>query len=73
MQPSPTDPESKYAYGFFERMREGERIIGHGGGAPGMNGELMLLMNGYTVVALANLDPRAAEDVAAYILVRLEK
>lgn len=63
----------KYAYGFEEDYYAGHRIVGHGGGAPGMNGELDMLMdNGYTVVVLANLDPPAAQTVAAYISERLK-
>jgi len=62
----------KYAYGFEENFVSGHRVVGHGGGAPGMNGMLHILMdNGYTVVVLANLDPPAAQSVAAYISERL--
>ena len=71
-QPGP-DPTHKYAYGFEEDYYAGHRIVGHGGGAPGMNGMLNVLMdNGYTVVVLANLDPPAAQSVAGYISERLK-
>jgi D-alanyl-D-alanine carboxypeptidase len=71
-QPGP-DPNRKYAYGFEENFVSGHRIVGHGGGAPGMNGMLDVLMdNGYTVVVLANLDPPAAQNVASYISERLK-
>jgi D-alanyl-D-alanine carboxypeptidase len=70
-QPGP-DANRKYAYGFEEHFVSGHRIVGHGGGAPGMNGMLDVLMdNGYTVVVLANLDPPAAQTVASYISERL--
>ena len=47
--------------------------MGHGGGAPGMNGMLNVLMDdGYTIVVLANLDPPAAQSVAGYISERLK-
>ena len=70
-QPGP-DASHKYAYGFEEDFVAGHRVVGHGGGAPGMNGMLDILMdNGYTVVVLANLDPPAAQNVASYITDRL--
>jgi CubicO group peptidase (beta-lactamase class C family) len=71
-QPNPNNARRKYAYGFEEDYYGGHRVVGHGGGAPGMNGELDILMDdGYTVVVLANLDPPAAQNVAAYISERL--
>lgn len=71
VDPGPGFP-GKYAYGFDDSRARGHRVVGHGGGAPGMNGVLNILWDeGYTVVALANLDPHAAEDVARYIVDRL--
>ena len=71
-QPGP-DADSKYAYGFEDERVSGHRIVGHGGGAPGMNGKLDIYLDGgYTVVVLANLDPPAAEGVANYISERLQ-
>lgn len=73
VSPFAPEPESQYAYGFEDHRGPGERIVGHGGGAPGMNGMLNIYWNeGYTVVVLANMDPTAAEAVAAYIQARLE-
>lgn len=70
-QPGP-NANRKYAYGFEENFVSGHRVVGHGGGAPGMNGMLDVLMdNGYTIVVLANLDPPAARNVAEYISERL--
>lgn len=71
IQNSP-DPTRKYAYGFEEHFVAGHRVVGHSGGAPGMNSQLNILLdNGYTVVVLANLDPPAAQRVANYITERL--
>jgi D-alanyl-D-alanine carboxypeptidase len=63
---------SKYAYGFLDAMVNGTRCFGHGGGAPGMNGELKICPGrGYVVAVLANLDPPAASRVADFITNRL--
>ncbi|HEY0155337.1 MAG TPA: serine hydrolase domain-containing protein [Longimicrobium sp.] len=65
-------PGTRYAYGFFDRTVGGRRFLGHGGGAPGMNGELAFEPNGgYVVVVLSNFDPPAATQVSAFILSRL--
>ncbi|MBA3578383.1 MAG: hypothetical protein H0W42_00195 [Gemmatimonadaceae bacterium] len=62
----------RYAYGFFDRVVAGRRFVGHGGGAPGMNGELAFEPNGgYVVVVLSNFDPPAAWQMAGFILIRL--
>ncbi|HZN38887.1 MAG TPA: serine hydrolase domain-containing protein [Planctomycetota bacterium] len=56
---------SKYAYGFFDTVADGVRWFGHGGGAPGMNGELRIYPDsGYIVAVLVNLDPPAASRIA---------
>jgi CubicO group peptidase (beta-lactamase class C family) len=63
---------ARYAYGFFDRVVGGRRFVGHGGGAPGMNGDLAFEPNGgYVVVVLSNLDPPAAGQVSGFILNRL--
>lgn len=61
----------RYAYGFNERTRDGRRAIGHGGGAPGMNGDLLIFDSGYVIAVLANLDPPAAQRVSDFIANRL--
>jgi CubicO group peptidase (beta-lactamase class C family) len=62
----------KYAYGFQEASINGARCFGHGGGAPGMNGELKICPGpGYVVAVLSNLDPPAATRVADFITNRL--
>ncbi len=69
---TPRGANAKYAYGFEDRVENGRRFVGHGGGAPGMNGVLTMLWNeGYTVVVLANLDPPIAQDAADYVSDRL--
>ena len=67
-----TGGDGKYAYGFMDRTSGGVRSYGHGGGAPGMNGELAIYPeSGYVVAVLANLDPPAAQRIASYIGNRL--
>jgi CubicO group peptidase (beta-lactamase class C family) len=65
-------PGRKYAYGFSDSDTGGVRWLGHGGGAPGMNGDLRFSPeSGYIVAVLANLDPPAATRIADFIAVRL--
>ena len=65
-------PGGKYAYGFEDAMVNGTRCFGHGGGAPGMNGELRICPGpGYVVAALSNVDPPAASRIVAFITNRL--
>jgi CubicO group peptidase (beta-lactamase class C family) len=62
----------KYAYGFQDATVNATRCFGHGGGAPGMNGELKICPGpGYVVAVLSNLDPPAASRVADFITNRL--
>ena len=62
----------KYAYGFFDRTTDGVRSYGHGGGAPGMNGELQIYpQSNYAIAVLSNLDPPAATSIADFIGHRL--
>jgi D-alanyl-D-alanine carboxypeptidase len=67
------EPAGGYAYGFGTVEDDGLRCIGHGGGAPGMNGELRICDSGYTIAVLANLDPPAARRVLRFIEARLPK
>ena len=62
-----------YAYGFGTSEEDGVRCFGHGGGAPGMNGDLQICESGYTIAVLANLDPPAARRVLRFIKARLPK
>jgi CubicO group peptidase (beta-lactamase class C family) len=67
-----TGPVAKYAYGFFDRVVGGRRVVGHSGGAQGMSGDLVFEPNGgYVVVVLSNFDPPAATQVSTFILGRL--
>jgi len=62
----------KYAYGFMDNREDGVRWFGHGGGAPGMNGDLRIYPDsGYVIAVLANMDPQAAERIASYVSNRL--
>ncbi len=64
---------AKYAYGFGDRTENGVRSFGHGGGAPGMNGDLLIYpQSGYVIAVLANLDPPAAQNISSYIANRLD-
>src|SRR5580700_5486988 len=64
---------SKYAFGFMDNEAGTPmRHFGHGGGAPGMNGELQIFpQTGYVVIVLSNLDPPAASRVSDFIVNRL--
>jgi len=62
----------KYGYGFGNRSFAGLHCFGHGGGAPGMNGDLEICPQaGYVVAVLANLDPPAASRLSEFALNRL--
>ena len=56
---------SDYGMGFYVLPDGG---YGHGGGAPGINGELHILPHeGYVLVGLANRDPRMASNIVDFI------
>ncbi len=63
----------RYAYGFEDgRDNDGAGAVGHGGGAPGMNGDLKIYpRSGYVVAVLSNLDPPAAQRVSTFLDARL--
>jgi CubicO group peptidase (beta-lactamase class C family) len=61
-----------YAFGFGDDTINGIRCFGHGGGAPGMNGELEICpAAGYVVAVLANIDPPAASRISRFVTNRL--
>ena len=61
-----------YGYGFGIQGEGPLRSFGHGGGAPGMNGELRIFPKlGYVVVALSNLDPPAATALVEFFALRM--
>lgn len=66
-------PGARYAYGFEDaRGADGEGAVGHGGGAPGMNGDLRIYpKSGYVVAVLANMDPPVAQRISGYLDLRL--
>jgi D-alanyl-D-alanine carboxypeptidase len=66
-------PGVRYAYGFEDaRDEDGNGWVGHGGGAPGMNGDLRIYpKSAYVVAVLANLDPPAAQRISEYLDGRL--
>ena len=69
-----TDGPDQYAYGFSVTSVDGKRVVGHGGGAPGMNTQVdMYWDSGYTVVVLSNLDPPIAQRIAEYIRQRIQQ
>jgi len=49
-----------------------DRFFGHGGGAPGMNGELRIFPTlDEVVIALANVDPQPATRLVEYYQLRM--
>jgi hypothetical protein len=66
-------PLQKYAYGFEESMEDGTRVVGHGGGAPGMNANLRMFWDAhYTVIVMSNFSPPIAGQVSRYIRERIK-
>lgn len=62
----PGDPDAQYAYGFEDRRVGDHRVVGHGGGFPGINSDLNVYLDlGYTVAVMSNYDPPAAQRVSA--------
>jgi D-alanyl-D-alanine carboxypeptidase len=62
----------KFGFALREQVIGGRRFIGNGGGAPGVNAEFRFEPSGeYTVVVLANVNPPAATQLLADILLRL--
>jgi D-alanyl-D-alanine carboxypeptidase len=62
----------QYGYGFGVQGEGRLRSYGHGGGAPGMNGELRVFPElGYVVVGLSNLDPPAASELVEFFALRM--
>ncbi|HSG38008.1 MAG TPA: serine hydrolase domain-containing protein [Thermoanaerobaculia bacterium] len=67
-----TPHKQNYGFGFGMRGEGPSRSYGHGGGAPGMNGELRVYPQlGYVLVGLSNLDPPAASRVVDYFAQRM--
>ncbi|WP_198045772.1 serine hydrolase domain-containing protein [Novosphingobium aquimarinum] len=69
---SPQRPDGWYGFGFIVAGEGLTRNWGHGGGAPGMNSSIRVYPElDAIVVALANLDPPAAEDEADFYANRM--
>jgi CubicO group peptidase (beta-lactamase class C family) len=65
-------PRGRYGYGFGDQSINGTRCFGHGGGAPGMNGDLEICPGpGYVIAVLANMDPPAAGRISDFVTNRL--
>lgn len=61
----------QYGYGFEVRQTSAGKVLGHGGGAFGLNAvEYILPVKGYVIVVMANYD-RAAQLVGEYILAQV--
>jgi D-alanyl-D-alanine carboxypeptidase len=67
----PKDTGRGYGYGFAPSTYGNVRCYGHGGGAPGMNGQLFICDSGYTIAVLSNLDPPSANRISDYLVLRL--
>jgi CubicO group peptidase (beta-lactamase class C family) len=64
--------QQQYGYGFDVRGQGPLRSYGHGGGAPGINGELRIFPGlGEVVVSLSNLDPPAACELVEFFTLRM--
>ena len=62
----------RYGFGFFDTSEGGMECFGHGGGAPGMNGDLKVCpKSGYIIAVLANIDPPAAQRASGFVANRL--
>lgn len=71
VQPGP-DPANLYGYGMEVSVRGGKPMAGHGGGAPGMNGQLWMWPDtGNLAVVLTNHDPPWAALSGAFIALRM--
>lgn len=64
---------TKYGFGLMVSDSGTPSVhFGHGGGAPGMNGDLEIYpQTGYVIVVLSNLDPPAASRISDFIVKRL--
>lgn len=64
--------EQQYGYGFGIQGDGALRRYGHGGGAPGMNGDLRIYPElGYVLVGLSNFDPPAASRLTEFFSLRM--
>jgi D-alanyl-D-alanine carboxypeptidase len=67
-----TPYKEHYGYGFGVQGEGPLRSYGHGGGAPGMNGEMRIFPQlGYVVISLSNFDPPAATRLVDFFSLRM--
>jgi len=67
-----TPYKEHYGFGFGIQGEGALRGYGHGGGAPGMNGELRIFPQlGTVVISLSNLDPPAATRLVDFYALRM--
>jgi D-alanyl-D-alanine carboxypeptidase len=53
---------------------DGQRVVGHGGGAPGMNCDLRMYWDsGFTVIVMSNFSPPIAQQISRYIEERIRQ
>ncbi|MCU0229123.1 MAG: beta-lactamase family protein, partial [Bryobacterales bacterium] len=65
----PFEAQAKYAYGFQEMSVAGTRVIGHSGGAPGMNAVMRIVPDRkLVVIVLSNYDPPFAQSLGRSVL-----
>jgi CubicO group peptidase (beta-lactamase class C family) len=61
----PAMGKAEYGYGFIAERYHDTRVVGHGGGFPGINSALDIYLDkGCTVAVMSNYDPPAAQRVA---------
>ena len=59
-------PGARYGYGFVVEEQSGERVVGHGGGAPGIASWLDIYLDRpLTTVVMTNYDPPDMKPVIA--------
>ena len=62
-KPQLSSPE--YGYGFGVQERGGERVVGHSGGFPGINSDLLIYTDsGYTIAVMSNRSGGAGAPVS---------
>lgn len=67
-------PGAKYGYGFGDKEIDGQQIVGHNGGAPGIGANFDVYPKlGYTAVVLSNYDPPAMSAVVTKLREVLRK
>jgi D-alanyl-D-alanine carboxypeptidase len=72
LEAATTPFKERYGYGFGIQGDGALRSYGHGGGAPGMNGEFRIYPQlGYVIICLSNLDPPSATRMVDFFALRM--